>query len=53
MIGIEKITVSLSLEGQDFDVGELVLSNRKTFFLPELANVVSIKITCDPNQNHM
>jgi serine/threonine-protein kinase HipA len=32
MIGTEKITVSLSLEGQDFDVGELVLSNRKIYF---------------------
>jgi serine/threonine-protein kinase HipA len=32
MIGTEKITVSLSLERQNFDVGELVLSNRKIYF---------------------
>ncbi|QGY46065.1 type II toxin-antitoxin system HipA family toxin [Maribellus comscasis] len=32
MIGTEKIAVSLSLDGQDIDVGELVLSNRKIYF---------------------
>jgi serine/threonine-protein kinase HipA len=32
MIGTEKITVSLSLEGQNFDVGELVLSHRNIYF---------------------
>ncbi len=32
MTGIEKIAVSLSLEGQHFDVGELVLLNRKIYF---------------------
>ena len=32
MIGTEKITVSLSLEGQNIDVGELVLSSRKIYF---------------------
>ncbi|MCF8352614.1 MAG: type II toxin-antitoxin system HipA family toxin [Bacteroidales bacterium] len=32
MIGTEKINVSLSLEGQNFDVGNLVLSNRKIYF---------------------
>jgi serine/threonine-protein kinase HipA len=32
MIGTEKITVSLSIEGQHFDVGELVLSKRKIYF---------------------
>ncbi len=32
MIGTEKIKVSLSIEGQNFDVGELVLSTRKIYF---------------------
>lgn len=32
MTGTEKIAVSLSLEGQHFDVGELVLLNRKIYF---------------------
>jgi serine/threonine-protein kinase HipA len=32
MIGTEKIAVSLSIEGQNIDVGEMVLSNRKIFF---------------------
>jgi serine/threonine-protein kinase HipA len=32
MTRLKKIMVSLSLEGQNIDVGELVLSNRKIFF---------------------
>lgn len=32
MIGTKKITVSLSLEGQNIDVGEMVLSNQKIYF---------------------
>lgn len=32
MTGVNKITVSLSLEGQNINVGEMVLSNRKIFF---------------------
>lgn len=32
MIGTEKIKVSMSLEGQNIDVGELVFSNRKIYF---------------------
>ena len=32
MVGTEKLTISLSLEGHNIDVGELVLSNRKIYF---------------------
>src|SRR5690554_7249822 len=50
MIGTEKITVSLSLERQNFDVGELVLSNRKIYlrytpgFLNKGLNISPVKL---------
>jgi len=40
MIGIDKLQVSLVLEGEKIDVGELVLSNNKIYFryLPDFLN---------------
>jgi serine/threonine-protein kinase HipA len=32
MIGTEKIVVTLSIEGQHYDVGEVAISNRKIYF---------------------
>jgi serine/threonine-protein kinase HipA len=32
MVGVEKIFVSLFLEGQELEVGELVLSEQKIYF---------------------
>ena len=32
MIGVDKLSVALFLEGQEIEVGELVLSNRQIYF---------------------